>query len=202
MGRASSLTWVPAGKKTLPQVPVVSVAVKVQPIPAGWEVTRPPPVPPLASETLPLVAWNWVVTVRVADLVASPEVPMMVDDCGFASELVVTVKVAAVDPAGTVTLPGTVAAVVLLLDSETTTPPAGAEEVNETVPVTGVPPTTVVWLRVSAASDGVVDGGGCDAWAAFGAAGVDGTAGADVGRPFPSMDDARIVFGAAPCNGQ
>jgi hypothetical protein len=160
VGRASSLTWVPAGKKTLPQVPVVSVAVKVQSIPAGWEVTRPLPVPPLASETLPLVAWNWVVTVRVADLVASPEVPMMVDDCGFASELVVTVKVAAVDPAGTVTLPGTVAAVVLLLDSETTTPPAGAEEVNETVPVTGVPPTTVVWLRVSAASDGVVDGGG------------------------------------------
>jgi hypothetical protein len=32
-GRASSLTWVPAGKKTLPQVPVVSVAVKTQSIP-------------------------------------------------------------------------------------------------------------------------------------------------------------------------
>ena len=27
-GQASSLTWVPAGKKTLPQVSVVSVAVK------------------------------------------------------------------------------------------------------------------------------------------------------------------------------
>jgi hypothetical protein len=28
------------------------------------------------------------------------------------------------------------------------------------MPVTSVPPTTVVWLRVSAASDGAVDGGG------------------------------------------
>jgi hypothetical protein len=64
------------------------------------------------------------------------------------------VKVGAVDPARTVTLGGTVAAVGLSLDSETTTPPAGVEEVNETVAVTAVPPTTVVWLRVSAASDG------------------------------------------------
>jgi hypothetical protein len=53
--------------------------------------------------------------------------------------LVVTVKVAAVDPAATVTLGGTVAAVGLSLDGETTTPPAGAYEVSETVPVTGVP---------------------------------------------------------------
>ena len=139
---------------------MVSVAVKTQSIPAGWEVTRPLPVPPRASETLPLVAWNSVVTVRVADRVAPPAVPMMIDDCELATGFVVTVKVAAVAPAGTVTLGGTVAAVVLSLDSETTTPPAGANEVNETVAVTGVPPTTVVWLRVSATSDGVVEGGG------------------------------------------
>jgi hypothetical protein len=63
---------VPAQKKTLPQVPVVWVAVKVQSIPAGWELTRPSPGPPRASEILPLVAWNAVVTVRVADLVAPP----------------------------------------------------------------------------------------------------------------------------------
>jgi hypothetical protein len=90
-------------------------------------------------------AWNSVLTVRVADRVAPPAVPMMIDDCGFATGFVVTVKVAAVDPAGTVTLGGTVAAVGLLLDSATTTPPPGAEEVNETVAVTGVPPTTVAW---------------------------------------------------------
>jgi hypothetical protein len=69
-----------------------------------------------------LVAWNSVVTVRVADRVAPPAVPMMVADCGLATGLVVTVKVAAVDPAATVTLGGTVAAVGLLLDGETTTP--------------------------------------------------------------------------------
>ena len=85
-------------------------------------MTRPPPVPPWASETLPLVAWNSVVTVRGADRVAPPAVPMMVDDCGLATGFVVTVKVAAVDPAGTVTLGGAVAAVGLLLDSATTTP--------------------------------------------------------------------------------
>jgi hypothetical protein len=105
-----------------------------------------------------LVAWNSVVTVRVEDLVAPPAPPMMVADCGLDTAFVLTVKVAAVDPAATVTLGGTVAAVGLSLDSETTTPPAGADDVKETVPVTGVPPTTVVWLRVSAASDGAVDG--------------------------------------------
>jgi hypothetical protein len=56
--RASSLTCVPAGKNALLQVPVVLVWVKVQSIPAGWEVTLPSPVPPRASETLPLSALN------------------------------------------------------------------------------------------------------------------------------------------------
>jgi hypothetical protein len=67
----------------------------------------------------------------------------------LATGFVVTVKVAAIDPAGTVTLGGTVAAMGLLLDSETTTPPAGADEVNETVPVTGVPPTDPAWAALA-----------------------------------------------------
>lgn len=47
----------------------------------------------------------------------------------------VTVNVAEVDPAGTVTLAGTLAAVVLELDRVTTTPPVPAAAVRLTVPV-------------------------------------------------------------------
>ena len=47
----------------------------------------------------------------------------------------VTVNVADVDPAATVTLAGTLAAVVLELERVTTTPPVPAAEVRLTVPV-------------------------------------------------------------------
>ena len=55
-----------------------------------------------------------------------------------------TVKVIAVLPAGTVTLPGTVAAAVLLLERVTATPPPGATPVRVTVPVEEPPPSTLV----------------------------------------------------------
>jgi hypothetical protein len=61
---------------------------------------------------------------------------------------VVTVKVAVVPPAATVTLPGTVAREGLLLVSATTAPPAGATELKVTVPVEEAPPTTLVGLKV------------------------------------------------------
>src|SRR5437899_3080604 len=63
---------------------------------------------------------------------------------------VFTVKVALVAPAGTVTLEGTVAAPVLLLESRTWAPPAGAGPLRVTVPVEDcAPPTTLVGLSVS-----------------------------------------------------
>ena len=66
-----------------------------------------------------------------------------------ATGLVLTVKVALVAPSGTVTLGGTVAALVLLLESETTAPPVGAGPLSVTVPVEDcAPPTTVVGLSV------------------------------------------------------
>jgi hypothetical protein len=70
------------------------------------------------------------------------------------TEAVVTGKLALVDPAGTVRLLGTVAALGWLLLSETVKPLAGAGAVNCTVPVTGFPPTICVGLRVSALSCG------------------------------------------------
>jgi hypothetical protein len=53
-----------------------------------------------------------------------------------------TRKVAEVEPAGTVTIEGTVAAAVLSLVNEIRTPPAGAAPVNVTVPVTTPPEMT------------------------------------------------------------
>ena len=58
-----------------------------------------------------------------------------------------TVKVAVVAPAGTVTLAGTVAADVLLLDRVITAPAGGAGPFNCSVPVTGVPAGTFLGLR-------------------------------------------------------
>ena len=63
--------------------------------------------------------------------------------------LVVTVKVAVVLPATTVTLPGTCATVILSLVSATTVPPAGAALLNTTVPVDEFPPRTLVGFSVT-----------------------------------------------------
>ena len=58
--------------------------------------------------------------------------------------LVLTVKVAVVEPADTVVLKGTVATPVLLLVSVTTVPPDGAGPFRVTVPVEVPPPFTDV----------------------------------------------------------
>jgi hypothetical protein len=104
-------------------------------------------------EMLPFAAAKAVCTVMVAERVMPPAEAMMVDDWLLLTVLVETVKVALVDPAGIVTLAGTVAAAVLLLDNETTRPPDGAAPVRVTVPVAGLPPTTVAELRLRRDSD-------------------------------------------------
>jgi len=81
----------------------------------------------------------------------------MVTAVDAVTTLVLTVKVALVAPAGTVTLEGTVAAAVLLLESATCAPPAGAGPLNVTVPVEEFPPATLVGFSPSEAS---VGGGG------------------------------------------
>ena len=64
-----------------------------------------------------------------------------------ATGVVVMENVVDVLPAGTVTLAGTAAADVLLLERVTATPPAGAAPLRVTVPVEGLPPVTLVGFR-------------------------------------------------------
>jgi hypothetical protein len=70
------------------------------------------------------------------------------------TESVVTRNVPSVEPAGIVTVGGTVARVVTELVRAIEAPPAGAAAFNATVPVTPNPPTTLVWDRASEASRG------------------------------------------------
>ena len=85
-----------------------------------------------------------------------PRVAVMVTEAFDATGLVVIVNVAVVAFAGTVMLAGTWAAGVLLLDSVTTAPPAGAGPVSVTVPTDDPLPTTDDGLRVSVFIAGVV----------------------------------------------
>jgi hypothetical protein len=75
---------------------------------------------------------------------------------------VLTVKVALVAPAGTVTVEGTRAAAVLSLESVTCEPPGGAGPLNVTVPVEDcAPPVTLVGFRVIEESERVGEGEDC-----------------------------------------
>ena len=135
-------------------VPVLKVADPLLPtatlIPAGLELTRSPLRPVAATESVAVWAGGaGGFTVSVAVLLTPPKLPPIVTDVTAVTPVVVMLKLAVVVPAATVTLAGTPAAVVLLLDSVTTAPPAGAAEVKVTVPVLPAPPTTLAGLTVS-----------------------------------------------------
>ena len=68
----------------------------------------------------------------------------MVTAVDAVTALVLTVNVVLVAPAAIVTLEGTLATVVLLLESATCAPPAGAGPLIVTVPVEEFPPITLV----------------------------------------------------------
>jgi hypothetical protein len=73
---------------------------------------------------------------------------VIVDDLFEVTGLVVTVNVAVVAPAATVTEAGTWAAALLEVRL-TTAPPVGAGPPSVTVPVEGSPPTTVAGLTLT-----------------------------------------------------
>ena len=80
----------------------------------------------------------------------------MVTEALLATGLVVTMNVAVVAFAATVTLAGTCAAAVLLLDRVTAAPLAGAGPLNVTVAVEVFPPVTEVGLKVTVLSAAAV----------------------------------------------
>ena len=84
----------------------------------------------------------------VAVLVTPPKEPVIVTVVEVFTPTVVTVNVALVAPAPTVTLTGVVAAA-LLSESVTTAPPDGAGPVKVTVPCDELPPTTLVGFIVN-----------------------------------------------------
>jgi hypothetical protein len=89
------------------------------------------------------------VTVSEAILVTPAKDAEMVAVVDAVTALVFTMKVALAVPAGTVTLEGTLAAAVLLLESATCAPPAGAGPLNVTVPVEEFPLVTLVGFSES-----------------------------------------------------
>lgn len=91
------------------------------------------------------------VTVSVAVCVRPPEEALIVTGVEVETVEVVTVKVTLVAPAARLTLVGTVATEVLLLDSVIKAPPDGAPALKVTVPAEVLVPTTVLGLKLSEA---------------------------------------------------
>jgi hypothetical protein len=93
------------------------------------------------------------VTVSVAVRVTPPAAAEMVAVVEPVTAVVVMVKFALLEPVGTVTLAGTVAALESS-ESDTTVPPLGAGAVSVTVPVEARPATTLVGLTEIAEREG------------------------------------------------
>jgi len=102
-------------------------------------VVRPPVT---LAGVIVTVEFAAAVTIRFAVFVTDASVVEIVTVLLAATPRVVIVKVTLAEPAGTVTLAGTVAAAVLLLETVTETPPAGATPLSVSVPVALFPPTT------------------------------------------------------------
>ena len=116
------------------------------PLGAGpFNVTVPVALsPPTTMDGLKTTdARETVVSTGSCDVLVTPSYSAeIVTDVSLVTATVVTVNVALVLPLDTVTLDGTVATEVLLLDSDTTAPPLGAGPLSVTVPVEGLPPIT------------------------------------------------------------
>src|SRR5690348_7373016 len=91
-------------------------------------------IPPATEVGLRVIEFNAGVTVRSVVCTAPVELALNVTAVESATALVVTVNVVLELPAAIVTEVGTDATLALLLDSVTTTPPAGAAAPSDTVP--------------------------------------------------------------------
>jgi hypothetical protein len=136
-----SVTDVFEANGAVPLLPTVTL------IPAGLETTRSPLRPVAVTVNVTFVPGGF--TVSAADLVTPPKIAEIVAEVTAVTALVLAVKAALVAPAGTVTLPGTLAAAELL-DNATSDPPTGAALVNVTVACEAAPPVTLVGFSTNA----------------------------------------------------
>ncbi len=152
----------PAGTVTVPGTPNVVrlvVSVKVEP-PAGAAPGRVIVpvllVPPITSEgAIDSTNAPGALIVRVADAEAPPRLAVMFAAVVVVTEPVETGKFAELDPAGTVTLAATVAALLLEV-RDTVVPPVGATPVIVRVPVDEPPPNTDVGDRLTPSMPGAL----------------------------------------------
>jgi hypothetical protein len=144
-----SVICVPAANGADPELPTATL------MPAGLDVTRSPLRPLAVTVSVTVVPCGVTLSDAVRDTPAL--VAVIVTGVAAPTAVVVAVKFAAVLPDATVTLPGTVAAVLLLLKL-TINPPAGAALVSVTVPCEDVPPTILVGFSATADNDAA--GGG------------------------------------------
>lgn len=124
-------------------------------MPAGLDMTRSPLRPLALTVKVTLAPGGF--TVSAAVLVTPTKTAEIVTGVKAVTGVVVTVKLALVAPAGTVTLAGTVAALELS-ESVTSAPPLGAALVKVTVPCELAPPVTLA--RFSARVFRLAGGGG------------------------------------------
>ena len=104
-------------------------------------------VPPFTDVGLSVKALSVAAsTVRVAVFEVAPVWAVIVTDVLAETAIVLTAKVAVVEPAATVTVAGTVAAALPLV-SVTVVPPGPAAPLRVTVPVEELPPVTVVGAK-------------------------------------------------------
>ena len=124
----------------------------IPPLGAGLlSVTFPvevfPPTMVEGLEDMEIIAGRF--TARVEDLLTPPYTAEVVTEVDVDTGVVVIVKVALVFPLNTVTVAGTFATEILLLDNDTTDPPVSAGPFSVTVPVEVFPPSTVAGVMAN-----------------------------------------------------
>jgi hypothetical protein len=160
---APGATVTPAGTLAI-VLSLLSETVMPLPVAGAVRVTVPVADEPPVTDSGEMLRFDSVgfadVTVNRAVLLTPPAVAVITEELVPAVVPETTVNDAAVAPAGTVTLAGTVAADALPLVSDTTTPPVGAAAVRVTVPVLFDPSTTVSGFKLRPVSVGLDEAAG------------------------------------------
>jgi hypothetical protein len=145
-GRVAMALLLVASVTTMPPEGAAPESVTVP-----WDVSPPLTVAGLSAreDKLTAVPGEAGVIVNVACFELAPRVAVMTALVAPVTDLVLTVNLALVLPAATVTLGATVAAEVLALDKVTTIPPEGALAVRVTVPVELLPPVKLAGFSVN-----------------------------------------------------